>query len=176
VEIETATPTCVGKGESDLRFEDFFQAEYPGLVRSLYLLTANLGEAEELAQETMARAYERWDRIRLMESAAGYVYRTAVNLNRKRLRHLAVRARRLLATDPHAAERPEPETRADFARALASLPVGQREAFMLVEWLGFSTEEARRTLGIEASSVRSRVARGKAAMRERLGDSAEDRE
>jgi DNA-directed RNA polymerase specialized sigma24 family protein len=40
-------------------FEEFFRAEYPGLVRSLYLLTADLGEAEELAQEAMARVFER---------------------------------------------------------------------------------------------------------------------
>jgi len=42
-----------------LGFEEFFQAENQGLVRALYLLTADLGEAEELAQETMARVYER---------------------------------------------------------------------------------------------------------------------
>jgi DNA-directed RNA polymerase specialized sigma24 family protein len=55
--------------ESELGFEEFFQAEYSGLVRSLYLLTADLGEAEELAQEAMARACERWERVKHMESA-----------------------------------------------------------------------------------------------------------
>jgi len=42
-----------------LGFEEFFQAEYQGLVIALYLLTADLGEADKLAQETMARVYER---------------------------------------------------------------------------------------------------------------------
>jgi len=62
VVAEAARLACVGKSEAGLEFMDFFRDEYPGLVRSLYLLTANLGEAEELAQEAMARTFERWDR------------------------------------------------------------------------------------------------------------------
>jgi len=174
--VESATLTCVGTSDSELGFEEFFQAEYSGLVRSLYLLTANMGEAEELAQEAMARAYERWDRVKVMGSAAGYVYRTAVNLNRKRVRHLAVRARRILALASRGREGSEVETHMDFAAALASLPAGQREAFMLVEWLGYSTEETSRILGVGASSVRSRVHRARAALRELMGEGVENRE
>jgi RNA polymerase sigma-70 factor (ECF subfamily) len=176
VEVESATLTCVGQRQSELGFEEFFQAEYSSLVRSLYLLTADLWEAEELAQEAMARAYERWQRVKVMESAAGYVYRTAVNLNRKRLRHLAVRARGILAAASRGYQDPDRESRMDFAAALAALPVGQREGFMLVEWLGLSAEEAGRILGIAPSSVRSRVHRARTTLRERLGESAEDRE
>lgn len=50
-----------------LEFEEFFRAEYPGLVRAFYVLTADQAEAEELAQEAMARAYERWDRVGAMD-------------------------------------------------------------------------------------------------------------
>lgn len=102
-------------------FEEFFRAEYPNLVRSLYLLTADLGDAEELSQEAMAKMFERWERVRAMGSPGGYAYRTAVNLNRKRLRHLAVRARRLFAMSRDPAGEPEPETRADLAAALRAL-------------------------------------------------------
>jgi len=63
-----------------LDFKVFFRDEYRGLVRALYLLTADQAEAEELAQETMARVYERWDRVSGMESPSGYAYRVAVNL------------------------------------------------------------------------------------------------
>jgi RNA polymerase sigma factor (sigma-70 family) len=149
-----------------LGFEEFFKAEYRGLVRALYLLTADLGEAEELAQEAMARVYERWDRVQTMESPGGYVYRVASNLNRHRLRHLAVRARRLLATSLHTES--QLGTRTEVTEAIASLPVGQRQAFMLVEWLGMSTEEVARILGIAPSSVRARTHRARAALRDRL--------
>jgi RNA polymerase sigma-70 factor, ECF subfamily len=159
--------------ESERSFADFFQVEYPGLVRSLRLITADLVEAEDLAQEAMARAFERWERVRMMDSAIGYVYRTAVNLNRKRRRHLAVGARR--RPNPQENTRQDDgQIRAELTAALASLPVGQREAFMAVEWLGLSSEEAGRILGIRPTSVRSRIHRAREALRARLEMSTED--
>jgi len=167
VEVKTVVPDHVAPC---LEFEEFFRAEYPGLVRAFYVLTADQDEAEELAQEAMVRAYERWDRVGAMESPAGYLYRTGVNLNRHRLRHLAVRARRLLAMTRDAQSEQVPGVRTEIAEAIASLSGGQREAFMLVEWLGLNAEEAGRVLGIAPASVRSRVHRAKAALRARLSD------
>ena len=151
-------------------FEQFFQAEYPGLVRAFYVLTADGAEAEELAQEAMARAYERWDQLGKMESPAAYVYRVGVNLNRHRLRHLAIRARRLRTYSPYPDSEPPIGVRAEIAEAIASLSRGQREAFLLVEWLGLSAEESAQILGIEPGSVRSRVHRARTALRDRLRD------
>lgn len=176
MEVKITTLRWEGGTVPGAAFEEFFQDEYSGLVRSLYLLTADLGEAEELAEEAMARAYERWERIKDMDSPAGYVYRAAVNLNRKRIQHLAVRARRILSMAPRDRVGTDLETRMDFAAALASLPMGQREAFMLIEWLGYSAEEAGRILGVAASSARSRVHRAKTSLRERLGESGDERD
>jgi RNA polymerase sigma-70 factor, ECF subfamily len=169
--VKTVVPDHVAPR---LEFEEFFRAEYPGLVRAFYVLTADQAEAEELAQEAMVRAYERWDRVGTMESPAGYLYRTGVNLNRHRLRHLAVRARRLLAMTRDAPSEQVPGVRREIAEAIASLSGGQREAFMLVEWLGLNAEEAGRVLGIAPASVRSRVHRAKAALRARLSDKGRD--
>ena len=44
-------------------FDTFFAIEYRRLFEVLYLLTRDRAEAEDLAQEAMARAYERWSRI-----------------------------------------------------------------------------------------------------------------
>ena len=52
---------------------------------------------------------------------------------------------------------------------LASLPRTQREALMLVEWLGYSAEEAGSILGARPSSVRGRLHRARATLRERFG-------
>jgi RNA polymerase sigma-70 factor (ECF subfamily) len=159
----------VERAHSGSSFEDFFRAEYPDLARALFLLTRDPVEAEELAQEALARTYERWDRVRGMESPVGYVYRTAMNLNRKRIRRLAVRARRLV---PGGSE-PDPllaaEARSDILRALGTIPRTQREALILVEWVGLDAEEAGRILGIEASSVRGRLFRARATIRDRFG-------
>jgi RNA polymerase sigma factor (sigma-70 family) len=166
-EVSASTLSRAAEEGSVLDFESFFQAEYPGLVRSLFLLTADRNEAEEIVQEALARAYERWDRVGAMESPGGYVYRIAINLNRRR-RNLAARARKVFAPrpDPHPGQ--GAETRGELARAIASLPRGQREAFMLVEWVGLSAGEAGQILGIKAPSVRSRVHRARTALRARL--------
>jgi RNA polymerase sigma-70 factor, ECF subfamily len=165
--VNTVIPNQVAQR---LEFEEFFRAAYPGLVRALYVLTADWAEAEELAQEAMARAYERWERVGAMESPVGYLYRTGVNLHRHRLRHLTVRARGLLAMARDAPSEQMPGVRREIAEAIASLSRGQREAFMLVEWLGLNAEETSRALGIAPASVRSRVHRAKAVLRERLSD------
>ena len=157
-----------------LAFEEFFQEEYADLVRALYLLTANQSEAEELAQETMARIYAQWDRVRSMDSPGGYAYRVAVNLNRQRVRHLAVRMRRALAMRPNPNSQEAPDIRTELKEAIRSLSTGQREAFLLIEWLGFTAEEAARTLRIAPGSVRARVHRARAVLKERLRDDGGD--
>ena len=151
-------------------FEEFFLAEHERLFQALYLLTGDVQEADDLAQEALLRAYERWDRVGSMDSPAGYVYRTALNLHRSRLRALVVRARRVFAAVPTDDPSAAVATSHDVQRALAQLPHGQQEALILVEWLGLGSEEAGRVLGIDASSVRGRLHRGRATLRELLGE------
>ena len=146
-------------------FHRFFEAEHRRLTTALYLITGDTSEAEELSQEAMVRMYERWDRVRRMDSPTGYLYRTALNLHRSRLRRLAVAARHIARPVPHSDPAAAAETRDTITRLLASLPAGQRAALVLVGWLGMDSEEAGRTLGIEAVSVRVRVSRAKASLR-----------
>src|SRR6266446_7098740 len=63
----------------ELDFESFFREEHPRVFRLAFLLTGNWAEAADIAQEAMARALERWDRVRRMASPGGYVVRTAVH-------------------------------------------------------------------------------------------------
>ena len=77
-----------------IEFEDLYLDERIRLVRAMLLLTGRVGEAEDLAQEAFVRVYERWSQVREMESPTGYLYRTALNLHRKRLRRLAVELRK----------------------------------------------------------------------------------
>ena len=151
-------------------FEEFFRAEYEHLFQALYLLTGDAYEADDVTQDALLRAYERWDRVRPMDSPAGYVYRTALNLYRSRLRRLSVRARRVFAAIPSDDLSGSVAAAHDVRAALAAIPSGQREALVLVEWLGLGSEEAGLVLGIDASSVRGRLHRGRASLRELLGD------
>jgi RNA polymerase sigma-70 factor (ECF subfamily) len=160
----------VREGTATPEFEDFFRDESVRLGKALYLLCGDEAEAEDLVQEAMARAYERWPRVRTMASPTGYVYRVALNLHRRRFRRARL-ARR-------AEERPEESardpaltvsSREEILTALRSLSVEQREAVVLVEWLGLGAEEAGSVLGVKPESVRSRLHRARTALRERLG-------
>src|SRR4051812_5976583 len=152
-----------------LDFESFFRLEYPKLAKALVLLVGDAFEAEEIAQETMTRVLERWDRVGAMESPAGYAYRTALNLQRKRIRRLAVRAKRRFADVPVADVGPDAGDRRDVQVALAAIPEGQRAALILVDWLDMDAEEAAGVLGIKPGSVRVRLHRARSALRDSLG-------
>jgi len=150
------------------RFPEFYRREYPRLARASLLLTGSVVDAEDLTQEALARVYERWDQVSAMDSPEGYLYRTAMNLHKKALRRLAVRARVIVERS----ERDDlqvAEDRLEVLRAVAALPRAQREALVLVEWLGFDADEAGRLLGVEAVSVRTRLHRARAGLRERFG-------
>jgi RNA polymerase sigma factor (sigma-70 family) len=161
--MDAMTEHAAMEAES-VQFADFFHASYETLLRAMYLLTGDRYEAEELAQDAFVKAYERWDRVSTMENPIGYVYRTAVNAHRSRWRRVRAAAREALSlkqSDPIS----ESDDRDQIRRALAVLPVTQREAIVLVEWLGLTDVEAGQVLAISAVAVRVRISRGKASLR-----------
>jgi RNA polymerase sigma factor (sigma-70 family) len=159
---------------TDLDFASFYASESLRLGRALYLLTGDASEAEELAQEALVRVYERWGRVRAMASPTGYLFRVAINLHRSRVRLVLVRARRALAPAPSIDPAALAEVNDELGRALASLPIRLREAVVLVEWMGLDMKEAARILGIEAVSVRVRLSRARASLREHLRGDDDD--
>ncbi len=155
--------------QKEIDFSGFFHAEYERLLRALYLLTGNADEGEDLAQEAMVRVLERWDRVRRMASPTGYLFRTALNLHRSRLRRLLVLGRHLVAPTGGSDPADEVAARDELGRLLAMLPAGQREALILVEWVGMDPEAAGAILGIEPVSVRVRVSRARTQLRAARG-------
>jgi RNA polymerase sigma factor (sigma-70 family) len=158
-------PGALGNSGSGTDFRDFFEAEYRRLAKALFLVIGDPLEADELAQEALVRVFERWEHVRVMDSPAGYLYRTALNLNRSRLRRLASRARHAWLLSPESDPLAGVEARDELRRHLAALPRGQREAVVLVEWLGMDAEQAGKTLGIDASTVRVQLSRARNALR-----------
>jgi RNA polymerase sigma-70 factor (ECF subfamily) len=155
-------------------FERFFTDGYVRLVRAMYLLTGSMAEAEDLAQEAMARVYERWERVQRMESPDGYAFRIAFNLNRRRARRVAAFAHRFVV---HPAVPRDPaalaEARNDIMRALLALPIGQRQALVLAELLGMPAEEVGRLLRIRPGTVRMRLHRARESFKKNLGEGYE---
>ena len=149
-------------------FEEFFESERDGLFGALVLITGDRYEAEEVAQDAFLAVWERWDRVSDMDNPAGYLYRTAMNVFRRRRRRAALAVRKTVrlvqAEDVFAAA----DARQVVAKALAELTRGQRAALVLTELLGFSSEEAGRALGVKPVTVRVLASQGRAAMKQRM--------
>ena len=64
------------------------------LYAHLCLITGNRAEAKELSQDAFLKVWERWDRVAGMEKPIGYLYRTAMNLFRKRYRRAVLALRK----------------------------------------------------------------------------------
>lgn len=165
------TEEAVAEARRVETFEDFFHANYERLLRAMYLATGNRHEAEDLAQDSMARVLERWDRVASTEDPAGYVFRVALNRRRSLLRRLTLAIRRAPTSEPSSTKDPTSavDDRDAIRRALQQLPGTQREAIVLCDWLGMTDIEASDVLRTSPGAVRTRLSRARAAMRESLG-------
>src|SRR5687767_12433339 len=154
----------------------------------LYRLTENSEEARDLTQETFLRAFQNIDRFRGEADLRTWIYRIAINQARNRWRWWRRRRRDVTVsldsslgqssqtvgeTLVEGTENPEQQTLAherEFAlrAALRKLSRSYREAVVLRDIEGFSYDEIAVTLGINVGTVKSRLARGRQELRQRL--------
>jgi RNA polymerase sigma factor (sigma-70 family) len=104
-----------------------------------------------------------------MDDPVGYLYRTAMNLFRKRYRRAVLAIRRSVGLAPSRDDFADADDRHTVRRVLATLPPRQRAALVLTEMLGLTAEEAGRTLGVKASTVRSLSRQGRESFRRVMG-------
>jgi RNA polymerase sigma-70 factor (ECF subfamily) len=109
-----------------------------------------------------------------MESPTGYLFRTAMNVNRNRLRRIQVRARRLFREDSSPDHSSRVGDQQDVRLALTRLSRAEREALVLVDWQQLDAAEAGVLLGISANAVRVRLHRARAALRRELGETNDE--
>jgi RNA polymerase sigma factor (sigma-70 family) len=164
-----AHPGPSGPGRDEPRsFEVFFEAEKAGLYSALCLVTRDRHEAEELTQDAFVRVLAAWDRAEI-EDPTAYLYRTAMNAFRSRRRRAAVAVRRAVGAAHHDDAYERIESMDAAVRALAPLSRQQRAAVVLIDLLGFSSEQAARMLGVRPSTVRMHASRAHATLRTTMG-------
>jgi RNA polymerase sigma-70 factor (ECF subfamily) len=146
-------------------FEGFFAAERARLLGALIVMTDNRAEAEEILQDAFLKVWERWERVAVMEEPVGFLYRTAMNLFRKRLRRAGVAVRKAVHLLPGRDALAEVETRDEAVRLLQRLTPRERAAIVVTAYLGYSSEEAGELLGIQATTVRVLTNRARATLR-----------
>ena len=158
--------------EDEDEFRRFTAARWPGLVRTAYLLTGDLGHAEDLAQTTLIKAYRSWHRVRKVEDVDAYVRRILINANRSRFR-----AKRpvefSVATLPEQQAWPDAgsdvEERDVLFAALAGLPPRQRAIVVLRYWEDLAEGEVAALLGCSVGNVKSQASRALAKLRNDAG-------
>ena len=119
----------------------------------------NRADAEEIVQDTFVQAYRSAGSFRGDAKVSTWLhsicYRQVLTRTRRK-RHLTIA---LDATSEPADVEPDHAFRLTLDAALSELPDDNREAFILVEVLGFSRTDAAAVAGIEANTMRARVAR-----------------
>ena len=148
-----------------LGFESFFEEHRSKVFGAMCLVTGNRQEAEEITQDAFLRLWERWDRVAELEDPTGFLFKTAMNVFRNRARRALIVARRSLGIVDQGDDLAAVEDRDEVVRAIRPLTAHQRAALVLTGYLGFTSEEAARVLGVRASTVRALAAKGRAMAR-----------
>jgi RNA polymerase sigma-70 factor (ECF subfamily) len=149
---------------ADDGFASFYASSYRRLLGQLFAVTGDLAEAENVLQEAYARAFVRWPKVGAYDLPEAWVRRVAINLAAMANRSLRRRARALLRLGaPPVVPDLSPDL-IDLRDALAALPLGQRQVIVLHHLVGLPVEEVASELRLATGTVKSRLARGRAAM------------
>ncbi|MFD9790022.1 sigma-70 family RNA polymerase sigma factor [Streptomyces sp. NPDC059070] len=155
--------------------EHFVRALHRDVRRYVTYLGADPQAADDLTQDTFLRALGSLHRFEGRSSARTWLLSIARRAVIDNLRYAAARPR-VSDTDDwqSAAERAQPRGLPGFddgvvlADLLAALPDERREAFVLTQLLGLPYADAAQVSNCPVGTVRSRVARARAALIERL--------
>ena len=159
--------------EGDLSaFEEIVDQYRAALVGLAAGRLGSLADAEDVAQEAFVQAYFRLHQLRKPEALLPWLRRVTDRLALMRLRR-----RREEPMEPIQVERmrearedgEESEARAEAREMLARLPAVMRQTVALTYLGGYTSAEAASLLGVREGTVKSRLSRARAILREGLG-------
>ncbi|GAA4402730.1 RNA polymerase sigma factor SigE [Tsukamurella soli] len=181
--VGTTAPERVGTAAFDAgeasalpSWDELVREHADRVYRLAYRLSGNQHDAEDLTQETFIRVFKSLSSYE-PGTFEGWLHRITTNLFLDMVRR---RGRIRMEALPEDYDRvpssePDPETvyddanlGADLQRALDSLAPEFRAAVVLCDIEGLSYEEIATTLGVKLGTVRSRIHRGRQAIREAL--------
>ncbi len=155
--------------------EGAFRALYRRHTPALYRLALRLGGgdeawAEELVQRSWIRAVAGLGEFAWRSTLSTWLGGIAVNCARELWRES--RGETSLAEEPRGQAppggSPGPEDRIDLERAIALLPHGYRQVFVLHDVEGYTHEEIGGLLGIEAGTSKSQLSHARRRLRATL--------
>ncbi|MEX1005006.1 MAG: sigma factor-like helix-turn-helix DNA-binding protein [Acidimicrobiia bacterium] len=161
-EFDEAPPAHLVRSRT---FEDFYRGERDALVRALTLTLRDVSLGTDAADEAMARAYQRWDRVGAYDNPMGWTYRVGLNWARSRIRKLT-REVSAEGVEPVVVD-PSPLDPA-VARAIDDLSTRHRAVVVLRYFLDWSIDDIARGLELRPGTVKSRLHRSLRALRTEL--------
>lgn len=161
------------RGDRREAFEQLCRDEYAGLVRTAYLITGDHEESLDVAQEALARAYERWRSISQFDRPGAWVNRVAVNLAISWRRRQKVRLTKNVVSAKASTSGPEPPD-TELLSALRLLTPAQRAVVVLRYYADQPIEHVAQTLGKRPGTVRALSAQGVARLRASLSGKVND--
>jgi RNA polymerase sigma-70 factor (ECF subfamily) len=150
-------------------YERFCAAAYPELVAALTHHVGDQWLAEELAQEALIRAGDRWARVSQLTSPLGWTFRVGANIGNSYFRRRRAERRALarVGVDPPSLPLDTPD-QVGVRQALQELPIKQREVIVLRYYLGMTADEAATALETTPGAIRALTHRGVRRLRELL--------
>jgi RNA polymerase sigma-70 factor, ECF subfamily len=160
-------------------FEELAMPLFDQLYNFAHWLTRNREEAEDLVQETYAKALKGFVSFRLGSNFRAWMYR--ILRNAFLTSRTGLKATKTVPLDAEedgpelAVERDTPETllfermnREVLQSAIDDLPVYSREILLLCEVEEMSYQEISETLSVPIGTVMSRLSRARRSLRDRL--------
>jgi DNA-directed RNA polymerase specialized sigma24 family protein len=154
-------------GEANGRddFAEWYAASYARVQRAVTMAVGDAGVGEEATAEAYARALMHWRTVQHAHRPEAWVYRTALNYVRSRLRRAQLE-RRWLARQKMGSHPPPPEPPTALWAAVAQLAPRARTAVALRYIADLSEAEVAEAMGISRGTVAATLSKA----RTRLGE------
>jgi len=187
VEIQLARDLMAGHAEAFDRFVEHFRAK---IFQYSWLMCGHREDAEEVSQETLLRVFENFNQLRQPEHVRSWVLRIAKNFCLMKRRRSQFAPARELSLDDYmpALDRDGEKVRLQIAdwsgvpedrvlrtelrrvldEAIAALPESYRSVVLLRDVEDLSTDETAQVLDVSTDVVKTRLHRGRLAIRQEL--------
>jgi len=153
-------------------FHRLIEQQIPRLRRYARALTRNRERADDLVQDTLSRALVKEQFWQPGTNLGAWLFTIMHNQNvnnvRRAVRESGLVDMEISATLPATADPTASRQMFELERALAQLPLEQRQVILLVGLEGMSYEDAAGILSVPVGTVRSRLSRGRDALRKLL--------
>lgn len=152
-------------------FADLYTREWRDVVGLGYVLTGDLGVAEDLAQEAFLAASCSWERVGAMDKPGAWVRRVVSNraVSWFRRRQAEKRALSRIGNPGRQASLDVTAEVEEVWAALRSLPKRQAQTIALTQFDGMTVREAAEVIGCSYETARTHLKRGRSRLAKELG-------